>query len=528
MITYKTYDNSPLLLQIGGSSTIDADGGVVGPFPTYSIARETIAAGEGTYINAKYNITVNGVATIGINKAQDILVEGERQAAVIAEGITLMQWHRHVEKNQAAGKLEIEAYGGQEDRFIFRNAKLISIQIAEQQEDSAGVQNQPYTFVFEAYDEISTGGGEGATGSSEPDYLLASAQEDWDLKEEPSLFHLKTGVADSDVDKVYTLTHNVSAQGLKKYNGDGSSVEADGEAFRQALMWVKTRLVDDPFADIEVDFMNDATYFPDKFRPSRMDKPDGSELGFTLKDKNYKQYNHVRTVQHDVSAGSYQVTDTWILSRNEHLATCTFEANVDNNPENPNRSVTINATFTGLTEFESSSENRTDRWANARQAFETFKPSAFAFAESVYQRADVTGSLRSSPINETYGENKVEGIVTYSATYDDRLIQIDGAASENVNVVHTNRYGFVQLYAVINIIGRVNGPVIQDMRTTPIAKTDITVDIVMKKNYGKPDGSIISAEYRPTGGKVAAYSESWNPYTRTYNLSESWEYEPLN
>ena len=86
----------------------------------------------------------------------------------------------------------------------------------------------------------------------------------------------------------------------------------------------------------------------------------------------------------------------------------------------------------------------------------------------------------------------------------------------------------MNIYAVINIINKPDGPIIQDMATTPIAKTDITVDIVMKKNFGKPNGELFSAEYRPEGAYCAAYAESWNPHNRTYNLSESWEYKPLN
>jgi hypothetical protein len=527
MITYQTYDNNSQQLQIGGSDTITANGGLVGPFPAYSISREAITTGEGTYINTKYTINVNGTATIGPNQPQDITVKGERQAAVIGETITLMQWHRHAQKNQSAGRLEIEAYGGQANKLKFRNAKLLSIEASEQQEESAGVQQQLYSFVFEAYDEISDGGGEGSIGRTEPEYLLSSAEESWDLSEDQSLFHLSDGTASGEVEKVYNLSHTVSATGMKKYNAS-NGMDTDGEAFRQAVKWVKTRLVADPFADITKDLMGDATYFPSNFRPSRMNKPDGSELEFTLQEDGYKQFNHVRTVQHDMSAGTYSVTDTWVLSKNQHFATCTFEANVENNPENPNRSVTISATFNGLSESTSADIEATDRYTNAKAAYEVFRPTAFGFAQDVYQRADITGTLRTEAINESYGENKMEGVVTYSATFDDREINIEGASSESVNVVHSNRFGIVNIYAVINIINKPDGPIIQDMATTPVAKTDITVDIVMKKNFGKPNGELLSAEYRPAGAYCAAYAESWNPYTRTYNLSESWEYKPLN
>ena len=54
------------------------------------------------------------------------------------------------------------------------------------------------------------------------------------------------------------------------------------------------------------------------------------------------------------------------------------------------------------------------------------------------------------------------------------------------------------------------------MATTPVAKTDITVDIVMKKNFGKPNGELLSAEYRPAGAYCASYAERDERYYFRY------------
>ena len=91
-----------------------------------------------------------------------------------------------------------------------------------------------------------------------------------------------------------------------------------------------------------------------------------------------------------------------------------------------------------------------------------------------------------------------------------------------------------KLIAILPVIGRANGPIIQDIETTQISSRTITADIVMKRGFGKPDGTAAVITYRPEGWDepdpdkvnvfLTASTESWNPYTRAYNKSETWEF----
>ena len=159
--------------------------------------------------------------------------------------------------------------------MTFDDARL-AVDLPEQNEESAGVQTLEYSFVFEAYEEDSNNTNTGSTGGPvKPSYKLSSVDESWELAEADEFFYQSDAPnsSNTNLNKVYTLTHTVSATGLKKYSSPGT-LAADGEAFRQAVQWVKTRLVYDPTIEITKDLMGDETFFQSKFLPIEMNAPD--------------------------------------------------------------------------------------------------------------------------------------------------------------------------------------------------------------------------------------------------------------
>jgi len=498
------------VLSVGGTGA-----SVPGPFPNFSISSENITSGDSTQLNKKYTVSVSGNATVSSSDLQNIRNEGERQSSLLEKSKTLTSVVEGLK--EAAGKLAVESRGGGSGRMEFGYARLVSAEAGEVPEETGGVQYQPYTLVFECYD---LGGG------STSAFKLERAEENWELSEDESAAYILSGLATDDtVEKVYKITHTLTAQGQKKYTNGGMT--SDGTAYAQAAIWVNAKLIDDPISElVTTNAAGDSEFWPDKFKAARMDKDGRERVEYKLDTLSYKAYNRVRQVQTDLSSGTYTVTTSWVISNQERNATYTVEANIEDNIESPNISVVINGTFNGLTESKISDKVKKDKFTNAKAAYQLFKPSALSYAQKVYADAGFTGALRSEPVNLSYGENKTEGVVTCAITYDDREIEILGAASENINVTHKNRYGIEDVYAVIAIIGKLDGPIIQDMNTTNLWKTDVTVDVVMKRGYGKPDVSAVVTAYRPSGGKCQASSESWNPKTRTYNLSETWEAIP--
>lgn len=510
-------------------------GGFAGPFPKYSISRENVfKTGAGTYIGAKFTINVTGTAIIKPTQgAQDITKAGERQNRIQGETIIGMHFLRSVFPSQNAGSLRIEPYGGLAQHIIFHDAKLISVDLPEQSDESAGIQTREYNFVFEAYDDQSKIGDQvGQLDKANTTYLLSSADESWELTENVDVNAYKENNPLSNPLKTYTLTHTLSAVGQKKYKKEPNvgELEADGEAFRQAVQWVKDRLIDDPSVPVDRDMMGDADFFQSKFLPMEMNKPSaGGELGFIFSPEggdglSYTGYNHVRSVQHDVGEASYSVTDTWLLSQDNNSATYSLEANCTLDESAPVDSVSLTATFSGLDKEYSKEKQITTKHDNALAAMEVFEGQAFAFAQDVYKKSNGVDELKPIPLSRTVSHVKALGQVTLSLTYDTREQQIEGSLRENISVQYSNETGMVDVIAIIPIIGRIQGPIVQNMETTEIARVTINADITMQKNFGKPNGSILTAPYRR--GYCRGFNENWNPTTRNYSLSETWEFNP--
>lgn len=516
-----------------GSS--DIAGGFAGPFPKYSINRENIfKTGAGTYIGSKFTINITGTAIIKpTQQGQDITEIGERQNRIQGETIIGMHFLRSFFPSQNAGSLRIEPYGGHSQHIVFHDAKLVSVDLPEQSDDSAGVQTREYNFVFEAYDDRSVPGDQvGALSKVDPKYLLSEAEETWELTENPDLHSYKEHNPLNNPVKTYTLTHTVSATGQKKYEVPPTvgQLEEDGEAFRQAVQWVRDRLVDDPSIPIDQDMMGDRHFFQSTFLPMEMNRPEkADELGFNFSQEYgapipFTGYNHVRAVQHDVGAGSYSVTDTWVLSQDNYSATYSLEANCNIDNTAPVDTVTLTATFTGLDKEYSKEHEVKTKHDNALKAMDVFEGYAFTFANEIYEKSDGVGELKPIPISRTVAHVKALGQVTLSITYDTREQQIEGSIRENVSVQYSNQTGMVDVIAIIPIIGRLQGPIVQDMETTEMARVTINVDITMRQGFGKPNGSLLTQEYRK--GYCRSFNENWNPNSRNYSLSETWEFNP--
>ena len=64
MILYTSNQSATTRLSIGGTSSLSAGtSGIVGPMPRYSIGRENLSTGDGTFMGTKFtiNVTLNSV-----------------------------------------------------------------------------------------------------------------------------------------------------------------------------------------------------------------------------------------------------------------------------------------------------------------------------------------------------------------------------------------------------------------------------------------------------------------------------------
>ena len=258
-----------------------------------------------------------------------------------------------------------------------------------------------------------------------------------------------------------------------------------------------------------------------------MDKDgDSDNLGFDLTGgANYKAYNHLRTVSSNTSEGSYSITDTWVVSDNTTNARHDIDISYEDSQEAPAKTISVSGTITGL-DTNSSSSNSISRYSNAKSELSATLAKVFSLASAVYTASGGTGSLRNIELTRSIGHNKVAGVITYSLNYDDLSVTIDNALSESVTVSYDNEDGANEIIAIIGVIGKAGGPVIQNMGTTNEKKVTVSVDVVMQRGYrtDKPDGTSLATTYKPTVGFQTTKTESWTPNTGAYNLNIEWIY----
>lgn len=494
-------------LVVGGQSTGD---GLIGPFPKYSISRENIYAGDGNYLNTKFTINISGTAIIRSADSQDITVLGERQHRIHGEISNVLKFAR----GSPRGVLEIAPYGGLSNVIRFNDAKLMSAEAAEQSDESAGIQNLPYSFVFEAYEEVSTNSNSGTISENNSvSYWISDAKDSWEFQVSDALTY-QNSIPTGDINKTYTITRNLSATGI--YNPID-----DEPPILQAKKWVESKLISTLPSTINPDSLN--------LGASVLNINPADNFADTSAHLNI---NHVRSISSDVLSGSYSVTDTWTLHKGA-AATHDISVTVEGAIEKPATSVSVSMTIQGI-DTNSYSNVKINKYDNALTSFNILKGQAYAIANAAYTDAGYTGNLRTIKMSESIGTNKNSGSITYSSMFDDLVTVIEGAVNESISIEDDNDDGLNQVIAKIDIIGKPNGPVIQDMSTTTIKSRSVTIDAVMARNYrtNKPSASAMTVanNYKPEQNAFRqSKRETWNPKTGQYNLSINWEYTtPVN
>jgi hypothetical protein len=555
------YDNAPDIIIGGVKDSTDFAGGktgVTGPFPRYSISREDLSSGDGTYLRSKYSITVTGTATIKSNTEQDATIKGQRQNAIQGEAIIVSNLNLQEAAQHGNGKLTITPYGGHANKIIFSDARLLSVEMPEQTEESLGVQNLEYTLSFEAY--LNKSNANSQTGSADADtnvLNVSSAEESWELTANEGTFSFKenaftaTALAPTippspsviySPYKTFTLTHTLKAVGIKTFNdvipavGDSPAVPTTvTTAWKSARDWVKSRICKNVETNITTGVNNagNAERADTIFNPLKM----GDDTDF-IDLSEFKSYNLVRTFSSDIAGGSYGVTETWLISEESQAVTHEVEASVENSQEAPAASVTVNGTIQGLETVSTADlaiPTTEGKYANAQAALATVLNNAYGLANSVYISSGVGGSLRTVEINKTIGHNPVTGTITWSVTFDDLVVSFPNAVREDINVTYENEFGTNKVVAILAILDKANGPIIQDIGTTQEKKVSVSIDLVMEKAFrttkpSKGDNAStledLANSYKPTATTGGVYqesrSETWNPKSGAFNLSIGW------
>lgn len=502
---------------IGGQST-------VGPFPKYSVSKEVLTSGDGTALGSKYNITINGQFIV--DSSVDITVSGARQANYnqkILERLSAMRQYY-----STYGRLEISPYGGQPNSLIWNDAKLISVDIPESTDESSSILYADFTFTFEAYTEVSSVGTADGNFSTSIDgydydkYYVSSVEETWEVSFDEEVTYTNEELT-NEINRTYTFTHNVSATGLRKPLPAGGF---DTSAWKEAQRWVISRLATDPQGGIIMKDLMGGDNFTN-FWPAWFGTDNGLETGndtFAILDE-YTAYNHTRIPSINIGEGTFSVVETWKVTKSPPA---TIDVNVDLDiGEDQIVSVSMNGTVQG---YDAASLNNTivDKLSNAQLVFDNMAVNAYYFCNTHYNLLGTGGTLSNVVRSRSIGKNPGTGVITFSFAYNDTPILLDNAIVTDLSIIDDNADYDVDIIAIIPIIAKPNGPIIQDMGTSRERKRTVQLDATMKKDYrsSKPaQGKVVALTYAPVGTTyIQNLTENWNPKTGAYSITVEWTY----
>ena len=381
--------------------------------------------------------------------------------------------------------------------------------------------------------------------------FISNASESWAIEVDESAGEgmLEDGRV---VPRTYRISHNISANGKPHYYPSAGKV-LKKESWESARDYVQARLI----------VPSGAKGYPNVF----------GQIGsgsMNLIDA-YGGFNHVRTEEVGMTEGSYSITENWVLSTG--LAHEQYTMNLSTDTGSPFVGVSIEGTVKGMSNIRPSGKPYGGKgsynpdgsvalvnqdmasgtaYDNALSYYHRVSNSGlYGFGSDIYKRANklVAVQLNSQPNSISIGLNEFAGDINYNLSFDNRPANIiSGVISENITVNDTYPG---DVMAVVPVIGRQTGPVLQYIGGRTEYKRDVSLEIVMDYTdlpYGNNRNSLVlmkpslveptksqirnliktlSPEQEPGVRKyfIAPPTENWVPKEGRYSFNISWVYE---
>lgn len=342
------------------------------------------------------------------------------------------------------------------------------------------VMTAEYTIVLEYAAEV----GEGNYSAN-----VKSVREGWTLEfaDEHSSYTQTISTGQDHTPYALRLTHNVAAEGIAgctQTSGTGAgSVYQPG--WKEAKDWVLPRLG------------YDSGYFNS-----------GVSGIITLSPSTLGAYNHMRTNSLDEVNGSYEVSETWLVVNTGVSglpapgALEDFTVTISNSTSQPTSTVRIEGSIQGLEvrDYSSTFAVTTDKYANALTYWNVVEDRLYARCKVVADAVSLPRGLHTEPLSTNVGHAKPKGIINYTYEFDNRVCFLlsTGALSGYIlsELITVNDVFPNDVFAVIPVLGRAAGPILQEISTVTEKKRDISIELLVQP---------------PTGCSLS----SWNSYRDT-------------
>lgn len=490
--------------------TADGAKNLPGPFPRYDISTEVIRQDTLKHFKARHSITINGTALIAASTS--MLVEGARQAEIHK---IIKRLHK-MATGSKHGKLEIQPYGGGAEIITLEDARITNVSTPEQSEQSSGVQSQDYSITFEGHFLSDMDNVDDFDG-----YHLSTAGETWDVAPDEGRFQdISPNLTGANVKRIFTVSHSISATGIDLLTG-GNFNERGWE---QARDWCESRCVATP------DWSSD-TVPPMDRQPNPSAGQNSVNIPLQI-PADYVVTNVVRSRSIDHLGNSYSMSETFVLVPPDgYLATSTIEVSGDNGLDSESMTVNVSINVIGLPSIEDPNgtgglvATTGSRYANAKALASVLNGIAPQYALDFYNShymgdTPTSRTLVTDPeISRSETHNETDGSVGIQLSYDDRCQSDVNAVSENVALSWSNRDGLNKVIALIAVIGKATGPVIQDMGTTNETTLSINVEKKMAIGHRSSIPAHNANAYVPGGAYRRSATESWNPLTGAFSYT---------
>jgi hypothetical protein len=470
---------------------IKYDGKRLIPAPIFSVTRNFDTSGDGTIVGKTYQIQVNGKmlpymgspTSSGTFETSDLAYPPDENISSLNRleaSLTKQKAIRELFSAENIGKkFEIIPLDGTGATYFY--PRTISLDFPE------GIFHDDFN-----YSIVMTADAIYPDTDGTFNYRIENATESWSLEPDQEDFRNIFN---------YKVVHNISVKGKKFYNVSGIL----SDPIIEAKNWARSKMAHN--------------------NPSGISQIISGSI-YNL--SGMYGYNHIVSESTDTSDGSYSLNESWTYASGKAFEE--FSVNVVKNLEGLT-TVTIDGTVTGYEKrlLNTITENRLD---NSSGYYKTvIKP-------VVHDRAQQYGgtSLNPIPLAITEGYN-VNGVTNYSYEFDTRPTNlISGAKTESIVITYNDNS---QKHAVIPVIGRLEGPVLQDLGTSDARTKSVNIDFVL----GPPSGSVLDNLAFPYN-KIASLvtllnpvndgatlvfagqpQKTWDPYRGAASFSIEWTYE---
>jgi hypothetical protein len=477
----------------------------IAPVESVSISHDPVHNDNGDRISNSYTININGklLVTRGSPTSSGTFRSTGTECEVIAEtGIGDNNWLESLLAKRCAlanlfetdyQKLSIGTVSATNDLTCY--PRLLGLTV----DQSDNPQYWPFSISLLADNLFCNGVAMDPTGN----YKLRSTSESWE-------FTFDEGTTFSEVgdNRVYSVTHNVSAQGVRSYNASGTIAYSGIDAARSYVLSKIGSLAQQPV------------------------------VGASGFDNYTTKYNYVDVHSIDVGTSNYSVNESWIYSTGAYTEEYTIESQTSNSKTCP--IISINGTITGLgVRSLASGDITVSKYANAKTFWDSLGTSGLR--SRCQSRTGAT--LYSSPTSTSVSLAPIAGTIAYNYEFGSGPTRaLPEAVWENISV--SNTFG-EEMFTVIPILGK--GELIQTISGSGYhraSKLTLTIDAVYPCNSGinkfgprysaATSGSLAALvnSYNPvlaiTGVGycvVESQSESWSPYDGSYNRNITYSYQ---